>query len=616
MIRRLLRPAPLFVLIVLAAMLAACEPSATWRRPATASPAQQQAERLAQAGDYAGAAALYESAAASETGDRRTAMLLAAATNYILARDSEAAANVMRQLQRPRSGDLATEYRIVEGELALARGRAQDAVGLLGAPPARSVAAPLRTRYYRALAGALAALGRPVEEADARMRLADLATDPTERNANQQQLLRLLAPLPEEQRIAVRRLGHEHAQGWITLADALYGSRLSAGDRDQRYRDWRIAYPNHPALRGGSDAPGASLPVFSSAVALNIGVLLPAGGPYVKAADLIREGIMAALYSQPAESRPAVRFYDSVAAGAPQAYRQAVDEGADLVIGPLTKEAVSTLKQTGLYGAPVIALNQTEDSWPAPRGFYQFALSPEEEARQIAERAMREGFRSAAVLSPGTAWGSRYVDSFRFNWEAMGGFVSTVTEYDPEQHHFADPIRSMLGAGADCVVIVGRPLKTRQLRTQIQYFGSATTPVFVLSQAVEDTRYPAANVDLDGARVPAMPWVLVPAQPEPAGPAESGNLTDAETAQPAGFLVDPLQAVRDGAANVEPGYGEFIAMGFDALQLALNLQLLSAGDTGIDGATGYLTVDAQGIVRREPAWITFVQGHAQRLPDF
>ena len=113
-----------------------------------------------------------------------------------------------------------------------------------------------------------------------------------------------------------------------------------------------------------------------------------------------------------------------------------------------------------------------------------------------------------------------------------------------------------------------------------------------------------------------MPWVLVPAQPEPAGPAESGNLTDAETAQPAGLLVDPLQAVRDGAANAEPGYCEFIAMGFDALQLALNLQLLSAGYTGIDGATGYLTVDAQGIVRREPAWITFVKGHAQRLPDF
>lgn len=615
MIGRLLRPAPLCVLIVLAVILAGCEPSATWRKPYTETAEQQQAERLSQAGDYAGAAVLYESSAASETGDRRSALLLAAAANYILARDISAADNVMRQLQRPRRGELAIEYRIVEGELALAHGSAQNAVDMLGAPPGPSAATPLRLRYYRVLARALGELDRPAEQADARMRLADLVTDRAERNANQQQLLRLLAPLSEDQRIAVRRLGHQHAQGWIALADALYGSHFDAADRDQRYREWRIAYPNHPALRGGSGAQGASLPVFSSAAALNIGVLLPSGGPYVRAADLIREGIMAALFSLPPEERPAVRFYDSSGAAAPQAYRQAVDEGANLVIGPLTKEAVSVLKQTGLLGAPVIALNHTDDGLPAPHGFYQFALSPEEEARQIAERAIREGFRSAAVLSPATAWGARYVDGFRYHFESMGGFVATVTEYDPEQHHFAEPIRSMLSAGAECVYIVGKPLKTRQLRTQIQYFGSATTPVFVPSQAVQDTRRPAGNVDLDGARVPAMPWVLVPEQTDATDTGDTGDEPGNAIPASAEVGVDPLQAVRDGATNVEEGYGEFVAMGFDALRLALNLQLLSAGYTGIDGATGYLTVDVEGVVHRRPTWITFANGRPERLPD-
>lgn len=611
---RLFGAAPLSLLILLAAVLAGCEPPTTWRKTDSVPIEQQQAERRSQAGDYAGAAALYESAAATQSGDRRTGLLLAAAANYIRARDLRSAENVMRQLQRPRRGELAVEYRVVEGELALARGDGAGAYRALGAPPEPSAPPSLRLRYYRTMAGALATLGRPVAEADARMRLADLATDPGERNANQQQLLRLLAPLSQNQRFAVRQLGHPHAQGWIALADALYGSYSDAVDRDLRYRDWRIAFPNHPAFRSNGGAEGFSLPVFTTGVGLNIGVLLPSGGPYIRAADLIREGIMAGVFSLPPETRPAVRFYDSDRAPAPQVYKQAVDEGANLVIGPLTKEAVSALKQSGLFGVPVIALNHTEDLWPAPHGLFQFALSPEEEGRQIAERAIQEGFRSAAVLAPADAWGARYVEGFRQHWEAMGGFIATVTEYDPDQHHFAEPIRQALGAGADYIYIVGKPLKARQLRTQIQYFGSATTPVFVPSRSVQDTRRPAANLDLDGAWVPAMPWVLVPETgegDEAAGPVPDGGGWG--EAPPIESIADPLQAVRDGATRAGEGYGEFIAMGFDALQLAINLQPLSAGYTGLDGATGYLTMDAAGIVRRRPAWITFDNGRPRLL---
>jgi outer membrane PBP1 activator LpoA protein len=76
-----------------------------------------------------------------------------------------------------------------------------------------------------------------------------------------------------------------------------------------------------------------------------------------------------------------------------------------------------------------------------------------------------------------------------------------------------------------------------------------------------------------------------------------------------------LQVVREGALAAGEGYGAFYAMGFDAVQIALNLPSLSSGYGVVDGATGRLTVDAAGIVHREPTWITFRRGKPTPLPD-
>ena len=264
---------------------------------------------------------------------------------------------------------------------------------------------------------------------------------------------------------------------------------------------------------------------------------------------------------------------------------------------------------------PVLALNRTVDfGLPLP-GLFQFALSPEEEARQVAERALAETFRHAAVLAPTDGWGDRFVEAFRLHWEASGGYLS-VSEYDPAENHFAGPVRTALSSGSDFVYVVGKQVKSRQLRTQIQYFGNAKTPVFVSAKTLANTSSATANLDLNGARVPAMPWMLPGPQSE-GGESETG--TPPDTAQSASFYEPPadiLEPVREGTASLEPAYGEFFAMGYDAFRLALNIEALSAGYGGIEGATGYLTIDPAGVVQRTPTWITFVNGRPQILPDY
>jgi len=595
-------PRILLAALALACLLitTGCQTSSPWRDSGAVSDEQRQADQLAAQGDYAGAAALYESAGAVARGDGRTSLLLSAAASYLSAGDAGAAENVMRQISTPSRDPLAARYRITSAELRLAQNRPQEALNALGRAPSTGATAQDQQRYYQVLAAALGRQHNVAGEADALMHLHDVAADRSEREAYQQQILRVVIGLDETQRGELRQLGHPDSYGWLALAETLVAAGAGPADRERAFAQWRLQYPNHPA----SGNSMARLAGTGPAVSINwqggaaVGVLLPFTGPYQKAAEALREGIMAAFFGLPTEQRPALRYYDTGSQSNVAAlYQQAVNEGAQLVIGPLTKDAVSALKQTGLFQIPVLALNHTDDVGLPPQGLYQFALSPEDEGRFIAERAYQEGFGSAAVLIPDNGSGDRYLDSFRYHWESAGGLIAAIAAYSTEEHHLAAPVKEATNSGADFVYVIGKPLKARQLRTQVQYFGRADAPVFVSAQALQDMLPTSLNQDLNGARLPGMPWLLSP----PPG--------DADT-----VVMDELQAMRDGASAIEPGYGPFYAMGYDALRLGLTLNQLTFGAAGIDGATGHLSLDADGTVRREPAWMTYANGRAVPLP--
>lgn len=89
-------------------------------------------------------------------------------------------------------------------------------------------------------------------------------------------------------------------------------------------------------------------------------------GPYAIPAKAIRDGLMSAWYNDTSENRPRVKFYDS--SNADQIWpllNRVADEGADMVIGPLSKQAVLQLARAGSLPLPVLALNQVNtDSVP------------------------------------------------------------------------------------------------------------------------------------------------------------------------------------------------------------------------------------------------------------
>jgi hypothetical protein len=126
-----------------------------------------------------------------------------------------------------------------------------------------------------------------------------------------------------------------------------------------------------------------------------IAVLLPMSGSLAPAAAGVRDGFLAAYYAEN-RSRPVVKFYDSLgtASGAQAAYDKAMADGAQMLVGPLSRDEVNAIANQVNGSVPMITLNRGSNL-PAP-GTTSFALLPDEEGVAAANRLADRGLSSNA----------------------------------------------------------------------------------------------------------------------------------------------------------------------------------------------------------------------------
>ncbi len=91
--------------------------------------------------------------------------------------------------------------------------------------------------------------------------------------------------------------------------------------------------------------------------------------------------------------------------GAQPAAQQAIDEGAEIILGPLFAQSVQAVGQVARpRGIPVIAFST--DANVAARGIYLLSFLPESDVHRIVDYAFANGKRSFAALVPDNAYGS------------------------------------------------------------------------------------------------------------------------------------------------------------------------------------------------------------------
>ena len=294
----------------------------------------------------------------------------------------------------------------------------------------------------------------------------------------------------------------------------------------------------------------------------------------------------------------------------------ATREGADFIVGPLTREEVTAAADMPGRHPPLLALNFLPAERPAPAQFYQYALSPEDEARLAAQRVLEDHHRRGVAIVPAGDWGARVLSAFKEELTAGGGELISSEAIDTTRTDFASSITAVLRI-SDSIArarrlesvlgtkLIAEPRRRndiefifapaqanieRLLRPQLRFHYAGDIATYATSDAFEPD--PRANEDLEGLMFPDMPWML------------GGDLADAVRS-----------AAHDAWPTGGPHRGRLFAFGFDAYRLAVALRNPGVGgNVSIEGLTGRLSFDSERRVRRELGWAQLHNGELRLLP--
>jgi outer membrane PBP1 activator LpoA protein len=402
--------------------------STTALTQANQSRLSNEAEQLASQGRHSDAAARFETLAMQADATQRSHWLLKAARSAQLAGNDAKAQSLLDITGKTLNSSDSALQLLVSAALATQANQAERAITLLDQVPlpmpAELASDLLATRIAALFATGLTVLA--VNTAQDRERVLSSAADI---NQNRQQLWNgLKQALTTGQDLTPPVGASRVTAGWLELAKLVNTSQRDPFGYTRALNDWRTRYPNHPGsdMLVSSTAPQA----IGRTGAQRIALLLPLTGRQQAAGIAIRDGVLAAALQLGSGNRNSIEIFDTNA-GVLDAYGRALQAGANLVIGPLLKADVETLASSQQVSVTTLALNVLSETQLPPGLMFQFALDPEDEARQVAQRALDEGHSHAIVLAPNNDWGQRVQRAFADELRTRGGTLVDSRSYDP-----------------------------------------------------------------------------------------------------------------------------------------------------------------------------------------
>jgi ABC-type branched-subunit amino acid transport system substrate-binding protein len=189
--------------------------------------------------------------------------------------------------------------------------------------------------------------------------------------------------------------------------------------------------------------------------------------------------------------------------------QQALNEGAQIIIGPLFAQSVSAAGQLARpRGIPMIAFST--DANVAARGVYLLSFLPESDVHRIVDYAVTHGKRSFAALVPDNAYGAVVEAAFQQAVARRGGRVVGLERYPLSPPSFQEPARRLAqGASrADAIFIPDNADNVPQVVSALAAAGVNLKRVQLLGTGLWDEPRIFSNQSLSGA------WY---AAPDPAG---------------------------------------------------------------------------------------------------
>lgn len=434
----------------------------------------------------------------------------------------------------------------------------------------------------------------------------------------------LLQNLSESQQQKAK-LSESELQPWLELSLIVQRYGLDSAALNTAVTNWQQRNNNHPLA--------LELPAeVSRAITLErlprekVAILLPLSGRLAQQGMAIKNGILSAYFAAE-NNETRIRFIDTQTKDAQQLVELTADY--DIVIGPLMKDELSEFVKLSSTSDNILGLNrvdiapidieiatsstdlavQTDLEEPLQPGVKVFfALSPEDEAAQLAEKVYSTGVIQPIVVAQQSGASRRMAEEFLNTWQlltdknAIQPSLATFEDNAAMRNSVSEQL-DVLQSNArikeiefmtskqiysvprnrrdiDAIVVFASPEQTELLNPMIEAslspFNQKVVPVYGSSRSFSLNFTNNSLRDLRNLIFTEMPWMLPDHQ---------------------------WQQIANEVDNLWPEKNDTLrrlfALGFDAFNLTAvmkNLQTLP--QISMSGMTGNISIDGQGNVMR------------------
>ena len=447
--------------------------------------------------------------------------------------------------------------------------------------------------------------------------LHSMLPDGSERIATAHQIWLVLKSVSVEQMSeAIQELDNPIQQQWLQLAVSANKVQHDPYQFNEALSNWLSENPDHPAQQLITEGLAID-PIEISKIA----VLLPLSSKRHAAAQAFLDGLTAQHSLNSSPTKPQLEIIDI--GGSPklvtQFYYQAVDLGADYVVGPIGIDYVEEISTHGDLLLPTLLLGNAVDV-ELPEHVLQFSLAPESEGIDIARQARHDGHSMALVLEHPSSWSKRTVDAFRQEWGQLGGVVIDSHEFSPNQSDYSQIIKAVLNITSSAerygevrqlteqrmnfnprhrqdiefIVLTADAVHGRLIKPHIDFLGAIDLPIYSTHHIFTGEISKIRDQDMDGIQFTDMGWMVD----------RSANMSN-------------LKKRLTENHSVPIPYQRLFAMGVDAYNFVFrSLTLQHSSDARLHGVSALLAVDEQGNVVRTLDWAQFVDGEPHRLIEF
>ncbi len=522
-----------------------------------------------------------------------------AARSYLALGQAKPASALFQQLQKQaKEPAQKAQLQLLQAHLLLAQGHANQALILLEGKPEVALDADTQKDWYRQRVVLQLDINNKFGAAKSLIALEPYLNQ-SEQATNHQQIWSLLKSMtPSTLQALEEAQAPDVTTGWLRLAALVNEFGAQPNLLARQLAGWKRDFPNHPAQKDMPAGLGDLTATAASTSVQQIAVLLPLSGNLEPQGAAIRNGMLMSYKEN--QGQFTLNFYDTQSKPTIDLYKQAIQEGADMIIGPLLKDRVEELLKANPT-VPVLALNELDKPIVNDSTYY-FSLSAAADAAQAAQYLYTQGYRKPLLIAAQGRIGYSSIKAFEQAWATVSQdkpVVATFGGRNEVQGMVKNALsgRSTARAGQvvqlsdaaprsiDVVYIVANPLETRMIKPYVDVSVNpmGSLPIFTGPRGY-DSAATEVTSELNGMRIADMP-----------------------------LLLGGYEKQREQIALLWPQtQGDLLrlfAMGYDAVALAENLQQMrKVGGMQQSGMSGQLSVDAQGNIVRMLSWATYQNG--------